>query len=90
MSAETVSVSTKFDVLAPNPVQTSILETTETAYKPIASVDQSDLKFLIPADHDTYIDLNIHLLLIEEVDGEKDVCWNNVHQNIRSGIFCNH
>ena len=25
-------------------------------YKPIASVDQSDLEFLIPADNETYID----------------------------------
>ena len=28
-------------------------------YKPIASVEQSDLEFLIPADNDTYVDLNI-------------------------------
>jgi hypothetical protein len=28
-------------------------------YKPIASVDQNDLEFSIPEDHDTYIDLDI-------------------------------
>jgi hypothetical protein len=26
-------------------------------------VNQSDLEFLLPADHDTYIDLNIHLFI---------------------------
>ena len=32
-------------------------------YKPIAFVEQSDLKFLIPADNDTYVDLNIKLYI---------------------------
>jgi len=61
MSVETVSVSCEFGIFAPKPIQTSILETTETAYKPKASVNQSDLEFLITADNDTYIDLNIKL-----------------------------
>ena len=59
MAADVVSVGTEFDIFATRPVQTSTLETTETAYKPIASLDQSDLEFLITAYHDTYIDLNI-------------------------------
>ena len=41
----------------------SVQETIETILKPIASVDQSDLEFLIPAEHDTYIDLNIRLYI---------------------------
>jgi len=57
MSVETVS--SEFDIFAPRPVQSSVLETTEVTYKPIASVDQSDLEFLYPADNDTYIDPNI-------------------------------
>ena len=32
-------------------------------YKPIASVEQSDLEFLIPADNDIYVDLNIKLYI---------------------------
>jgi hypothetical protein len=59
MSAEALSISTEFDVFTPKPVQTSILETTEVEYKPIASIAQSDLEFLIPSDHDTYIDSDI-------------------------------
>ena len=44
-------------------LQTSTLKNTETACKPIASLDQSDLEFLVPADHDTYIDMNIQLYI---------------------------
>ena len=32
-------------------------------YKPLASAEQSDLEFLIPADNDTYVDLNIKLYI---------------------------
>ena len=45
MAADVVSASIGFDIIATKPVQTSTLETTETAYKPIASLDQSDLEF---------------------------------------------
>jgi hypothetical protein len=61
MSVETASASTEFNIFGQRPVQTSTLETTEISYKSIASVDQSDLEFLISSDYDTYIDLNIHL-----------------------------
>ena len=62
MSAETV-VSSEFDIFAPRSVHSSILNTTEVINKPLASVDQSDLEFLIPADNDTYIDPNIKLYI---------------------------
>ena len=41
-------VSSEFDIFAHKPVQTAVLETIQTVYKPIASVEQSDLEFLIP------------------------------------------
>ena len=63
MTADSVSLCTEFDIFATRPVQSWTLETTETAYKTIASIDQSELEFLIPVDHDTYIDLNIHLYI---------------------------
>jgi hypothetical protein len=56
-------VSSEFDIFASKPVKESVLETTEVVYKPIASVDQSDLEFLIPADNETYIDLDIKLYI---------------------------
>jgi hypothetical protein len=43
MATETTFVSTEFDIFASKPVQTAVQETIEVAYKPIASVDQSDL-----------------------------------------------
>jgi hypothetical protein len=48
MGTLTDYVGTEFDVFEKKPVQTGILETTETWYNPIASVGQSDLEFLIP------------------------------------------
>ena len=59
-AAEIASVSSKCDIFAQGP-QTSVLGTIETAYKRIAPVHQNDLELFIPADNDTYIDLNIKL-----------------------------
>jgi len=50
-----------FDIFAHKQVQTSELGTIENAYKPIATVDQNDLEFFIPADKDNYIHINIKL-----------------------------
>ena len=61
MAAEALSFSSEFDTFAQNPVQTSVQETVEFIFTPIASVEQSDLEFLFPAEHDTYIDFNIKL-----------------------------
>jgi len=63
MSSETVAISSEFDIFARKPVQTAVLETIETVFKPIAPVDQSDLEFLIPGDNDTYIDPDIKLYI---------------------------
>jgi hypothetical protein len=55
--------ASQFGIFTTRPVQTSTLETIETANKPIASLEQSLLDFLIPAYHDTYIDLHIQLYI---------------------------
>jgi len=57
-----VSLSSEFDIFAPRPIQTSIVDTAEVTYQPIASVEHSDLKFLILSDSDTYVDLTAKLL----------------------------
>jgi len=54
-------VSNEFDIFAPKPIQLAIQDTKVVHYKPIASIDQSYLEFLIPADYDTYIDPDIKL-----------------------------
>ena len=56
-------ISTEFDHFAHKARQDGCVETLETIYKPIASVDQTDIEFLISADSDTYIDPNIHLFI---------------------------
>jgi hypothetical protein len=42
-------VGTEFDIFAPKPIQFGVEETIDTIYKPVASVEQSDLEFNIPA-----------------------------------------
>jgi len=63
-AAEILSVSSDFDIFAHKPIQTSILETVESVYKRISPVEQSEMEFLIPADSDTYIDLDIKLYVL--------------------------
>jgi len=58
-AAEIASVSSEFGIFAHRPVQTSVPGTIETSYHPNASVAQNYLEFFIPADNDTYIDLDI-------------------------------
>jgi hypothetical protein len=61
MSALGGFVSTELDVFAQKSVQEAVVETLETDYKPIASVDMSDLEFVIHGDNDTYLDLDIKI-----------------------------
>jgi len=58
-----ISVNAEFDIFACTPIQTTIVHTTYVTYKPIASEEQADLDFLIPAHSDTYIDLNKKLYI---------------------------
>jgi len=60
-SGEVKFVSSEFDIFVPKQVQSAILGTDVVHYKPIATVDQNDLEFLIPGDTETYIDLDIKL-----------------------------
>jgi hypothetical protein len=48
-------------------VQKAIQETIEVTYKPIATIDQTDLEFKILSDNDTYIDTNIQLFVSENL-----------------------
>jgi len=56
-------ICTEFELFARRAREDGCVETIETIYKPIASVDQTDVEFLIPADSNTYIDPNIHLFI---------------------------
>jgi hypothetical protein len=53
-------------------LQEVVLETVETTYIPIATIEHSDLEFSIPEHSDSYIDPNIHIyvsgqLLVSDV-----------------------
>jgi hypothetical protein len=69
MSGEAEFVSSEFDIFAPKPVQSAILRTDVVHYKPIATVDQNDLEFLIPGDSETYIDPDIKLFVRSRLVG---------------------
>jgi hypothetical protein len=73
MSGDVEFVTTEFDIFAHKPLQTAILETNVVHYKPIATVDQTDLEFSIPADSETYIDLYMKVYVkgkLTSVDGK--------------------
>jgi hypothetical protein len=85
-------VSTEFDIFARKSVQESVLETLDVFYKTIASVDQSDLEFLISADNETYIDPDIKVYVrgkLAKIEGvaldEKD--FMSVTNNFLHSLF---
>jgi len=53
------------------------MATTEIKYKSIASVDQNDLYFLIPANNDTYIDLDTNFYIPGKLTKEDGTALNN-------------
>jgi len=63
MAAMALFVGTEFDIFAPKPIQVGVVETADTIYKPLASLNQDDLEFLIPAEPENYIDLDIKLFV---------------------------
>ena len=63
MAEEPSYLGPEFDLFAHKAKQDSCLDTTETIYKPIASVDQTDNDFVIPGDSKSYIDLNLKLFI---------------------------
>jgi hypothetical protein len=54
-------LGTEFDIFGRKPKQINTVETKETIYRPIASVDQADIEFVIPGDSDTYVSLDLKL-----------------------------
>jgi len=61
LGAEIASVSSEFGIFVRRPIQTAVLRTVETVYKPLAPTVQNELEIVIPGDSDTYIDLDIKL-----------------------------
>jgi len=54
MSGKVEFVSSEFGIFARKPIQSAILGTDVVHFKPIATVDQNDLEFLICGDNETH------------------------------------
>ena len=85
-------VSCEFDIFASKPVQESVHETVDVVYKTIASVDQSDLEFLIPAYNETYIDPDIKVYIrrkLTKIYGTAldDKHFTSVKNNLLHSLF---
>ena len=63
-------MGTEFDIFVRKPKQSSTVQTNETIYRPIASVDQTGIEFVIPGDSDTYVDLDLKLYIIGKLQAE--------------------
>jgi hypothetical protein len=57
------SVKAEFGIFAPKLVLAGVQEIVEFTYKPIATIHQSDLEFIIPANSDFYIDPEIYIFV---------------------------
>jgi hypothetical protein len=85
------SVNAKFDIFGPKVVRVGFNKLSVT-YKPIATIDQSDLEFTIPADSDFYINPKIHIILSGQLlsaDGKtlESTDRTNVPINLLHSLF---
>jgi len=85
-TAEIASISSEFDIFVHKRIQTSVLGTIETAFIPIAPVHQNDLEFLIPADKDNYIRLDIQLYVRGKLLSGSG---NDVNVTVHTGVVNN-
>jgi len=63
MSGDVEFISSEVDIFVKKPIQSATLDSHVVHYKPIATLDQNDIEFLIPGDNETYIDLEIKLFV---------------------------
>jgi len=65
--SEVTSISSEFDIFMYRPIQTAVLGCVEAVYKLLAPVEQNDLEFLISANRDNYIFLDINLYVRRKI-----------------------
>ena len=80
-------MGTEFDIIAPKPRQIAVEGSIETIYKPIASIDQTDIEFLIPGDIETYIDLDLKLYIKGKLTKEIIHSWETLITQQELTIF---
>jgi len=81
-------VNSEFDIFASKPIQAAVFETTEVKYKPIASVDQSDIEILIHADDDTYIYLDTKIYIRGKLTKSDVTALDNTDFTAVTNNFC--
>jgi hypothetical protein len=64
---QTWPLNAKFDIFAPKFVQAGVQEIVEVTHIPIATMDQSDLEFTVPADSEFCIDSDIYIFVSGQV-----------------------
>jgi hypothetical protein len=65
-----------------------VQEIVETTYKPIATIDQSDLEFTIPAETDFYVDPNIHIFVSGQlVSADGKVLDSTDHTSVSKNLL---
>jgi len=92
LGAEVASVSSEFNIYVHRSIQTAVLGTVETVYKPLALVEQNDLEFVIPGDSDNYIDLDIKLYVRGKLvsSSGKDVALTDTTAVTNNLLQCSH
>ena len=86
-------IGTQFDIFAPKPRQIAVEGTIETIYKPIASIDQTDIEFLIPGDSETYIDHDLKIYIKGKLMKEDNTVLGDTDytagiNNLLHSLFC--
>ena len=91
MAEEPSHVGTEFDIFVRKPKQSSTVETKETINRPIASVNQTDIEFVIPGDSDTYVDLDLKLFVKGKLQNENtdlsETDYTAVVNNLLHSLF---
>ena len=62
----------EFYIFVKQPVQSAVVSDRVSIYKPIAALDKNVLEFVVPSDNESYIDLNIKLMVegkLTKLDG---------------------
>ena len=82
----------EFDIFVKKPVQSAVISDRVCIYKPIASVDQNVLEFVIPSDNESYIDLNVKLMIkgkLTKLDGTEfdQTDFTGVVNNLLHSLF---
>jgi len=92
MAEEPSFVGTDFDIFGRKPKQSSTVETNETIYRPIASVDQTDFEFVIPGESYTYVELDLKMFVKGKLQTEdnadlQETDYTAVINNLLHSLF---